>query len=129
MPSDEEHSEIDESEIAVLKIIGEGMAEATKETIKKFGEETLTHLLWATAAPIAGPIAAGAAAMLMTFAKRLLAETNAVERKLNKILSQPFKTASRTVRQILSEEVRDSSEASRASERLKKAADQLDEAY
>jgi len=130
MQTHDEGTHIEETDIAVLQIIRLGMAQATEETIKKFGEDTLTQLLLATvAAPIAGPIAAGAAAMLTTLAKGVFRETSAIDRKLNKILAQPFKTASQTVRQVLSEEVRDSAEEARATERLKRAADQLDEAY
>ena len=130
MSLDRESTEFQESDIAVLQIIGQGMSEATVETFKKFGEETLMPLLLNTiAAPIAGPLAAGAAALLATFAKRLFQETNSIERRLNKLLSQPFKTASRTVREVLSEEVRSTAEEARATERLKRAADQLDEAY
>jgi len=121
---------IEDSESAVLKIISFGMANATEEAVKKIGEETITHLLLATiVAPVAGPLAAGAAALLSTIAKELFRETSAIERKLDKVLAQPFKTASRTVTQILSEEVRDDAEEARLTERLKTAADQLDVAY
>jgi hypothetical protein len=130
MSLDSEDTDFGESDVSLLQIIGEGMSEATSEGFKKFGEETLTPLLINTiAAPIAGPLAAGAAALLGSFAKQLLKETNSIERRLNKLLAQPFNTASRTVREILSEEVRDAAEGSRATERLKRAAELLDEAY
>jgi hypothetical protein len=56
-------------------------------------------------------------------------ETTATDRKLDFLLREPFKTATRTVKDVLSEEAQDDAEEEEATRRLQHAADRLDTAY
>src|SRR5947209_605409 len=96
----------DSPESRVLKIVGGGLQKASEETVKKYGEDLLKTILPALlSAVVAGPLAAGAAAAVAATVESVFRQTTATERKLDRLLAAPFKTAARTVQQVLSEEV------------------------
>lgn len=127
-PDDDER--IDEPQSTVLRIVSKGMSDAAAESTKQYGQELFKALLPAMlAAPLAGPMAAGAAAMVSTLIGTLFKETSATDRKLSKLLQEPFKTATRTIKRVMSEDVRDDAEEAYAARRLQFAADELERAY
>ena len=130
MPNEDDAGRLDDSESAVLHIISEGVKDAADEATKKHGEELLKHLLpVVVAGPLAGPLAAGVAAMVAVLIESLFKATNATERKLDRLIAEPFETATRTIKEILSEEVRNDPEEVEATRRLQHAADELEKAY
>lgn len=120
---------IDESDDLLLRIVSSGMEKAAEDAASRHGEDILKHLLPAVAGSLAGPLASGAAAMVSVLIETLFKKTNATDRKLDKMLGEPFKTAVRTVQDILSEEVSTDAEEAEATRRLQRAADRLDQAY
>jgi len=126
MPIDEENPELNESQSEVLNAVSIGMKEVASEAAKQQGTEMLKLLLPAL---LAGPLAAGSAAMVVALIEGIFKETKSTDRKLDKLLGEPFKTARNTLKEILSEEVRNDAEQAYAARRLEGAAERLATAY
>ena len=131
MNADDAGAEIhNDLESSVLRIVSKGMHQAAEESTKKLGGELLTKVLPAAiAGQVAGPLAAAIAGIVGAMIDGVFKETSAVERKLNTVLANPFRTAQQTVRSVLEEEIRNDAEESFANRRLEAAHDRLDEAY
>lgn len=122
--------ETNSAENRVLKIVSDGVQKASEETVKKYGEDLLKTVLPALlSAVIAGPLAAGAAAAVAATVESIFKQTSATERKLDRLLNGPFKTAVTTVREVLSEQVRTKAEEDRANRRLEFSVEELQRAY
>ena len=113
----------------VLDIVSEGLQETAQALTANTGEELLRAVLPAVAGTLAGPLASGAAAMTGAVVKAIFRQTSATERKLNKQLAAPFKTAARTVEDILSEQALTDAEEADATRRLEAARERLALAY
>jgi hypothetical protein len=120
----------DPPETRVLKIVSSGLQKASEETVKKYGEDLLKTVLPAlVSAAVAGPLAAAAAAAVAATVESVLKQTTATERKLNRLLAAPFRTAAQTVHEVLSETARTPAEEAHANSRLCGALDALQTAY
>ncbi len=129
MPSPEKEMTLDDSNSVVLTIVSDGLQKAAEDATAKYGGDLFKQILPVAAASLAGPLAAGAAAIVSALIESTFKQTGVTDRKLDLLLAQPFKTATRTVREILSEEVKSDAEEAEATRRLQHAADQLEEAF
>jgi hypothetical protein len=120
---------LDDADSTLLRIVSDGLQKAAEEAATKHGEELLKLILPAIAGSLAGPLASGAAAMMSALIQTVFKETSATDRKLDRMLGEPFKTAARTVEEVLSEEVQNDAEEAEATRRLQSAADRLEKAY
>lgn len=120
---------LDDSESAVLGILSGGLEKASEEVVSKYGDRLLQQILPLALSPLGGPVAAGAAAMVAAIVENIFKQTSATDRKLDKLLARPFKTATRIIKDVLSEEVRSDAEEAEATRRLENAANQLEEAF
>jgi hypothetical protein len=120
---------LDDSESAVLRILGDGLQKASEEVVSKYGDRLLQQILPVALSSLGGPVAAGAAALVAAIVENVFKQTNSTDRKLDKLLAKPFRTATRIIQDVLSEEVKSDAEEAEARRRLENAANQLEEAF
>ena len=120
---------LDDSESAILRILGDGLQKASEEVVSKYGDRLLQQILPVAVSSLGGPVAAGAAALVAAIVENVFKQTSSTDRKLDKLLAKPFRTATRIIQDVLSEEVRSDAEEAEARRRLENAANQLEEAF
>jgi len=128
MSADDPNPKLHQSESLVLEMVSEGMQKATEEATETYGEELLQALLPQVAIGLSAPLAGVAGVMLAVLTKSIFAQTSGTDRKLDRLLGEPFKNATTTLKNILAESVADEAEEREATRRLTVAADLLDKA-
>lgn len=108
-----------------LTVIHEGLAEATAEAAKEFASHSLSALI-----PIG--MAVPAAAFLVSAVRVLFLKlddrSREIEKKLNVLLDEPFRTAARTLHDVATADITSPAEVNEAQRQLRTAYDNFSKA-